>query len=66
MKIKDHSLSKLSRMVNVMSLSISLALLGFEFEVPKRAIKFGFRSKLKIVEISVLAAEHAYNYAKKS
>jgi 2-oxoglutarate/2-oxoacid ferredoxin oxidoreductase subunit alpha len=65
-KTKDHSLSKLSRMVNVMSLSVSLALLGFEFEALKSAIKFVFRSKPKIAEINVLAAEHAYNYAKKN
>jgi 2-oxoglutarate/2-oxoacid ferredoxin oxidoreductase subunit alpha len=59
-KTKDHSLSKLSRMVNVMSLSVSLALLGFEFEALKSAIKIVFRSKPKIAEINVLAAEHAY------
>jgi 2-oxoglutarate/2-oxoacid ferredoxin oxidoreductase subunit alpha len=34
-KIKDYSRSKLSRMVNVMSLSVSLALLDFEFEALK-------------------------------
>ena len=49
-----------------MSLSVSLALLGFEFEALKSAIKFVFRSKPKIAEINVLAAEHAYNYAKKN
>ena len=54
-KAKDQSLSKLSRMVNVMSLSISIALLGFEFEALKSAIKFVFRSKPKIAEINVSA-----------
>ena len=47
-KIEDHSLSKLSRMVNVMSLSSSMALLGFPFETLGSAIRYIFRSKPKI------------------
>lgn len=63
-KAKDQSLSKLSRMINVMSLSASIALLGFEFETLRSAIEFVFRSKPKIAEINVSAAEFAYEYAK--
>jgi 2-oxoglutarate ferredoxin oxidoreductase subunit alpha len=63
-KAKDQSLSKLSRMINVMSISISIALLGFEFEALRIAIKFVFRSKPKIAEINVSAAEFAYEYAR--
>jgi 2-oxoglutarate/2-oxoacid ferredoxin oxidoreductase subunit alpha len=63
-KAKDQSLSKLSRMINVMSISISIALLGFEFEALRSAIKFVFRSKPKIAEINVSAAEFAYEYAR--
>jgi 2-oxoglutarate ferredoxin oxidoreductase subunit alpha len=40
-------------MVNVMSLSVSLALLGFEFEALKSAIKFVFRSKPKIAFVQI-------------
>jgi 2-oxoglutarate ferredoxin oxidoreductase subunit alpha len=65
-KAKDQSLSKLSRMINVMSISISIALLGFEFEALRSAIKFVFRSKPKIAEINVSAAKFAYEYAKNS
>jgi 2-oxoglutarate ferredoxin oxidoreductase subunit alpha len=65
-KSKDQSLSKLSRMVNVMALSASLALLGFEFEALRSAIKLVFRSKPKIAEINVSAAEFAYEYSKNS
>jgi 2-oxoglutarate ferredoxin oxidoreductase subunit alpha len=65
-KSKDQSLSKLSRMVNVMALSASLAVLGLEFEALRSAIKFVFRSKPKIAEINVSAAEFAYEYAKNS
>src|ERR687897_191384 len=65
-KVKDQSLSRLSRMINVLSLSISIALLGFEFEALRSAIRFVFRSKPKIAEINVSAAEFAYEYAKNS
>jgi 2-oxoglutarate/2-oxoacid ferredoxin oxidoreductase subunit alpha len=63
-KAKDQSLGRLSRMINVISLSASIALLGFEFEALRNAIKFVFRSKPKIAEINVSAAEFAYEYSK--
>jgi 2-oxoglutarate ferredoxin oxidoreductase subunit alpha len=63
-KIEDHSLSKLSRMVNVMSLSSSIALLDFQFETLGSAIRFIFRSKPKIAELNVMAANYAYEYAR--
>jgi 2-oxoglutarate ferredoxin oxidoreductase subunit alpha len=63
-KTQDHSLSKLSRMVNVMSLSCSMALLGFQFEILGSAIRFIFRSKPKIAELNVMAAKYAYEYTR--
>ena len=63
-KIEDHSLSKLSRMVNVMSLSSSIALLDFQFETLGSAIRFIFRSKPKIAELNVMAANYAYEYTR--
>jgi 2-oxoglutarate/2-oxoacid ferredoxin oxidoreductase subunit alpha len=65
-KAKDQSLGKLSRMINVLSISISIALLGFEFEALRSAIRFVFRTKPKIAEINISAAEFAYEYAKNS
>jgi len=49
-----------------MSISISISLLGFEFEALRSAIRFVFRSKPEIAEINVSAAEFAYEYAKNS
>jgi 2-oxoglutarate/2-oxoacid ferredoxin oxidoreductase subunit alpha len=63
-KIEDHSLSKLSRMVNVMSLSSSMALLGFPFETLGSAIRYIFRSKPKIADLNVMAANYAYEYTR--
>lgn len=63
-KSEDHSLSKLSRMVNVMSLSSSMALLGFPFETLGSAIRYIFRSKPKIADLNVMAAKYAYEYTR--
>jgi 2-oxoglutarate/2-oxoacid ferredoxin oxidoreductase subunit alpha len=61
-KLEDHSLSRITRMVNVMSLSCSMALLGFQFEILGSAIRYIFRSKPKIAELNVMAAKYAYEY----
>src|ERR687897_1746816 len=64
-RIEDHSLSKLSRMVNVMSLSCSMALLDFQVETLGSAIRSIFRSKPNIAELNVKAADYAYEYTRK-
>ena len=63
-KIHDPSLSKLSRMVNVMGLSASMAVLDFDIDVLAKAIKYVFKSKPKIADINIAAAEFSYNYIK--
>jgi 2-oxoglutarate ferredoxin oxidoreductase subunit alpha len=63
-KANDPALSKLTRMVNVMALSASMAILDFDSEVLARAIQFIFRAKKKIADMNVSAADHVYNYAK--
>jgi 2-oxoglutarate ferredoxin oxidoreductase subunit alpha len=60
----DPALSKLTRMVNVMALSASMAILDFDSQVLARAIQFIFRSKKKVVDLNVSASDHVYNYAK--
>jgi 2-oxoglutarate ferredoxin oxidoreductase subunit alpha len=60
----DPALSKLTRMVNVMALSASMAILGFDSEVLARAIQFIFRAKKKVADLNVSAAAHVYNYAR--
>jgi 2-oxoglutarate ferredoxin oxidoreductase subunit alpha len=63
-KMNDPSLSKLARMINVMALSASMALLEFDGAALAKAIRFIFRAKPKIAEMNVQAAEYIYNYAK--
>lgn len=62
-KMNDPSLSKLARMINVMALTASMALLEFDSGALARAIRFIFRAKPKVAEMNVQAAEYIYNYA---
>lgn len=60
----DPALSRLTRMVNVMALSASMAIMDFDSEVLARAIQFIFRTKKKVADLNVQACVHTYNYAK--
>jgi 2-oxoglutarate/2-oxoacid ferredoxin oxidoreductase subunit alpha len=62
--VNDHSLSKLTRMTNVMALSASMAILDFDSEVLAKAIKYIFKSKPKIADVNIAAANYSYNYIK--
>jgi 2-oxoglutarate ferredoxin oxidoreductase subunit alpha len=63
-KANDPALSKLTRMVNVMALSASMAIMDFDSEVLARAIQFIFRAKKKVADLNISASAHVYNYAK--
>ena len=63
-QINEASLSKLTRMINVMAVSASMAILDFDKEVLAKAIRRIFKSKQKIAEINVAAAYYAYNYVR--
>lgn len=63
-KMDDPSLSKLTRMTNVMALAASMALLDFDAEALARAIRFIFRGKKSVAELNVQAATHVYGYAR--
>ena len=63
-KINDTSLSKFTRMVNVMALSASMAILNFDSEVLANAIRHVFQAKPRVAEINIAVANYAYNYSK--
>jgi 2-oxoglutarate ferredoxin oxidoreductase subunit alpha len=65
-KINEPSLSKLTRMINVMALSASMAILDFDRDVLAKAIRRIFKSKQKIAELNVVAANYAYDHARTS
>ena len=60
--LNDPSLSKLTRMVNVIALSSSLALLKFDKKQLIKAIQSVFRTKPKVLGNNIAAAEYAYSY----
>jgi 2-oxoglutarate ferredoxin oxidoreductase subunit alpha len=60
--LNDPSLSKLTRMVNVIALSSSLALLKFDKKQLIKAIQAVFQSKPKVLGNNIAAAEYAYSY----
>src|SRR6478672_12880742 len=63
-KSNDHSLSKLARITNVMSLAASLAILNFDTKKMEGGIRAIFLNKPKIAEINIDAANYSYNYVK--
>jgi 2-oxoglutarate/2-oxoacid ferredoxin oxidoreductase subunit alpha len=65
-KTNEPSLSKLTRMINVMALSASMAILDFDRDVLAKAIRRIFKSKQKIAELNVAAANYAYDHARVS
>ena len=56
-KVNDHSLSKLTRMINVMALSASMAILDFDTGVLAKAIKYVFKTKPKIADINIASRQ---------
>ncbi len=65
-QVNDPALSKLTRMVNVIALASSLALLKFEKEQLIKAIQMVFRAKPKVLENNIAAADFAYNFMAKN
>jgi 2-oxoglutarate/2-oxoacid ferredoxin oxidoreductase subunit alpha len=63
-KINDPSLSKFTRMVNVMALSASMAILDFDSNILTNAIKYVFRTKPRVAESNISVANYTYNYSR--
>ena len=63
-KRNEPSLGKLMRMVNVMALASSFALLDYDINMIANAIKYAFKTKPKIAEMNIDAANYAYNHTK--
>ncbi len=63
-KRNEPSLSKLTRMVNMMILAASLALLDYDHNILANAIRYIFRAKKSVADTNVDAAVYTYNYTK--
>jgi 2-oxoglutarate/2-oxoacid ferredoxin oxidoreductase subunit alpha len=60
----ETSLSTLSRMVNIMSVAASFALLSYDEEAIKDAVRKQFKSKPKVAEMNADAVAEAYSFVR--
>jgi 2-oxoglutarate ferredoxin oxidoreductase subunit alpha len=63
-KLKIEKISMLARMVNVLTIGVSFALLKYDRKLVEDAIKATFHEK--IADMNVLALNHAFEYAEKT
>ncbi|TMI23255.1 2-oxoglutarate ferredoxin oxidoreductase subunit alpha, partial [Candidatus Bathyarchaeota archaeon] len=63
-QIGEHQLSKVSRIINVLSVSASLALLGFDINYLDQSLGRTFGGKKKVIEMNEIGARMAYDIAK--
>ncbi len=65
-KLGIDKLSKIMRMINVLTVGISFGLVDYDVELVEKAVRTFFQEKPKIIEMNVVALKIAYDYAKKS
>src|SRR3989441_13093160 len=63
-QIGEHQISKVSRIINVLAVSASLALLGLDLKYINLSIERTFASKKKIVDMNEIGAKLAYEAAR--
>ena len=63
-KLNIPQISRITRMINVLTIGVSFALLKYDKALVERAIKAMFPEK--IATMNILALEEAYNYAEKT
>ncbi|MCW4006423.1 MAG: 2-oxoacid:ferredoxin oxidoreductase subunit alpha [Candidatus Bathyarchaeota archaeon] len=65
-KLGIEQISKITRMINVLTIGISFALLNYDKELVERAVQATFSHKEKIAKMNITALNHAYDYAEKN
>jgi 2-oxoglutarate ferredoxin oxidoreductase subunit alpha len=63
-KLGIEQLSRITRMINVLTIGISFGLLNYDASLVEKAIKAIFAEKPRIVEMNILAFRVAYEYAR--
>jgi len=63
-KLNIEKITTLSKMINVLSIGVSFALLKYDRKLVEDAIKATFHEK--IAEMNITAVDHAYEYAEKN
>jgi 2-oxoglutarate ferredoxin oxidoreductase subunit alpha len=65
-KLGIEQLSRVTRMINVLTIGISFGLLDYDESLVEKAIRTFFAEKPKIVDMNILAFKMAYSYAKEN
>jgi 2-oxoglutarate ferredoxin oxidoreductase subunit alpha len=65
-KLGIGQLSKVTRMINVLTIGVSFGLLDYEESLVEETIRTFFAEKPKIVDMNILAFKTAYDYAKQN
>jgi 2-oxoglutarate ferredoxin oxidoreductase subunit alpha len=65
-KLGIEQLSRVTRMINVLTIGISFGLLDYDASLVEKAIRTFFAERPKIVDMNILAFEMAYNYAREN
>jgi 2-oxoglutarate ferredoxin oxidoreductase subunit alpha len=62
-KLGVDQISRITRMINVLTIGVSFALLKYDRALGEKAVRDTFSGKGKIADMNVLAFNHAYDYA---
>jgi 2-oxoglutarate ferredoxin oxidoreductase subunit alpha len=62
-KLSIEKISKITRMINVLTIGVSFALFKYDRSLAEKAVRDTFAVKGKIAKMNVTALNHAYNYA---
>jgi 2-oxoglutarate/2-oxoacid ferredoxin oxidoreductase subunit alpha len=62
-KLGVAQISKITRMINVLTIGVSMALLKYDRGLTEKAVRDTFSEKGKIADMNALALNHAYDYA---
>jgi 2-oxoglutarate ferredoxin oxidoreductase subunit alpha len=62
-KLGIEKISKITRMINVLTIGVSFALFKYDRDLAEKAVRETFAEKGKIVDMNVMALNHAYDYA---
>jgi 2-oxoglutarate ferredoxin oxidoreductase subunit alpha len=65
-KLGISQISKITRMINVLTLGVSFALLKYPRNLAEKAVRDTFAKKGKIADMNVTALDYAYNYAEEN
>ena len=65
-KLGIAQISKITRMINVLTIGVSLALFKYDRALVEKAVRDTFSEKPKIADMNVTALNHAYGYAEQT